>query len=126
MLVRVGLLVEAATHLVLALTVSPVVVFVTMVLFGAHAVVWGTVATTVRQRNVPDALLGRVSSVFFFASTGSAAIGAAAGSLIAQAYGLTAGFWIAAGTIAVLAILTWKPLATVEADASQPSDPSGQ
>lgn len=58
---RVGWLVEAATHLVLAVTTNSLVVFATMTLFGAHAVIWGTVATTVRQRSVPDALLGRVT-----------------------------------------------------------------
>lgn len=113
-LVRVGLPLEAATHLVLAVTTSSAVVFATMTLFGAHAVVWGTVATTVRQRRVPTELLGRVTSVFFFASTGAAAIGAAAGSLIARAYGLTASFWIASPTVVVLAVFAWRPLAAVD------------
>ena len=125
LLVRGGLLVEAATHLVLALTTSPWVVFATMTVFGAHAVTWGTVATTVRQRSVPDALLGRVTSVFMFASLGAAAIGAAAGGLIAFTYGLTASFWIAAVGVTVLAALAWRPLAGV--DEGQPSrrgDPS--
>ena len=115
-LVRVGLPLEAATHLVLAVTVSPAVVFATMTLFGAHAVVWGTVATTLRQRSVPAELLGRVTSVFFFASTGAAAIGAAAGSLIAWAYGLTASFWIASATMALLTVVAWRQLAAVDAD----------
>jgi predicted MFS family arabinose efflux permease len=115
-LVRIGLLIEAATHLVLALTASPLLVFATMTLFGAHAVIWGTVATTVRQRNVPDPLLGRVTSVFLFASLGSAAIGATAGGLVARAYGLTACFWIAAVAISVLTVLVWRPLAEVDND----------
>ena len=45
------------THLVLALTTSPVVALATFVVFGAHELVWGTTATAVRQRAVPDALL---------------------------------------------------------------------
>lgn len=114
-LVRVGLLVEAATHLALAVTTSAAVVFATMTLFGAHAVVWGTVATTVRQRSLPAELLGRVTSVFFFASTGAAALGAAAGSLVARTYGLTAPFWIASAAIALLTIVAWRPLAAVDA-----------
>lgn len=118
-LVRLGLLVEAATHLVLAVTTRPAAVFATMTLFGAHAVVWGTVATTVRQRSVPSELLGRVSSVFFFASTGAAAVGAAAGSLFARAYGLTASFWIAATAVTLLAMIAWRPLAAVDADPTQ-------
>ena len=53
-IMRVGLLIETFTHLVLALTTSPVVALVTMVVFGAHAFVWGTTSTVVRQRAVPD------------------------------------------------------------------------
>lgn len=59
LLVRAGLVVEAATHLVLAVTRSPIVAFVTMAVFGVHAVVWGAASTTVRQRAVPEHLLGR-------------------------------------------------------------------
>ena len=58
-IMRVGLLIETGTHLVLALTTLPAVALATMVVFGAHAFVWGTTSTVVRQRAVPDALLGR-------------------------------------------------------------------
>jgi len=119
LLVRSGLLLEAATHLVLANTSTPWVVFVTMTLFGAHAVISGTVATTVRQRSVPDALLGRVTSVFLFASLGAAALGAAVGGLVADTYGLTACFWAAAVGVTALAILAWRPLGAV--DTGEPS-----
>ena len=81
--------------------------------------VWGTVATTVRQRSVPAELLGRVSSVFFFASTGAAAIGAAAGSLVARIYGLTASFWIASATMTLLTVLAWRQLAAVDDDTNE-------
>ena len=63
-IMRVGLLIETFTHLVLALTTSPVVALATMVVFGAHAFVWGTTSTVVRQRAVPDELLGRVTGVY--------------------------------------------------------------
>jgi predicted MFS family arabinose efflux permease len=57
-IMRGGLLIETFTHLILALTTSPVVALATMVVFGAHAFVWGTTSTVVRQRAVPDELLG--------------------------------------------------------------------
>ena len=63
-IMRVGLLIETATHLVLALTTSAAVALITFVVFGAHAFVWGTTSTVVRQRAVPDALLGRVTGVY--------------------------------------------------------------
>ena len=99
-----------------------------MTLFGAHVVVWGTVAATVRQRSVPAELLGRVTSVFFFASTGAAAIIAATGSLIAWAYGLTASFWIASATMTLLTVIAWRQLAAVDADNNKapPSTADGQ
>jgi len=39
-IMRVGLLIETATHLVLALTTSAVVALATLVIFGAHAFVY--------------------------------------------------------------------------------------
>ena len=95
-LVRAGLVIEAGTHLVLALTQSAAVAYVTMALFGVHAVVWGAVAVTVRQRATPDRLQGRVTSVYLLGSRGGAAVGSVTGGLIGQGFGLTAPFWIAA------------------------------
>jgi len=63
-IMRVGLLIETFTHLTLALTTSAAVALITMVVFGAHATVWGTTSTVVRQRAVPDELLGRVTGVY--------------------------------------------------------------
>ena len=53
-LMRVGLLIETFTHLVLALTTSSQIALGTLVVFGAHAFVWGTTSTVVRQRAVPE------------------------------------------------------------------------
>jgi len=47
-IMRVGLLIETLTHLALALTRSTWVALLVMVVFGAHAFVWGTTSTTVR------------------------------------------------------------------------------
>jgi hypothetical protein len=78
-LVRSGLVIEGGTHLVLALTQSAAVAYVTMALFGVHAVVWGTVAVTVRQRATPDRLQGRVTSIYLLGSLGEAAVGSVTG-----------------------------------------------
>ena len=66
-----------------------------MTLFGIHAVVWGTTSTTVRQRAVPSAYLGRVTSVYMLLNVGGAAIGSILGGLIAQRLGISAPFWFA-------------------------------
>jgi MFS family permease len=122
-LMRAGLLLETLTHLILAVTTSPLVAAATMTLFGIHAVVWGTTSTTVRQRAVPSALLGRVMSVYMLGSIGGSAIGAVVGGSIAQVGGVTAPFWFGFVGSGVLLVLIWRTLAdiahapTAEADA---------
>ncbi len=58
-LMRFGLVIEMATHLSLAITQVPAVAMATLVVFGFHEFMWGTIETVVRQRAVPDSLLGR-------------------------------------------------------------------
>ncbi len=84
-IMRVGLLIETATHLVLALTTVPAVALVTFVVFGAHAFVWGTTATAIRQRATPDALLGRVTGVYHVGVMLGIVIGTPIGGLLAAA-----------------------------------------
>ncbi len=109
-LLRAGLVIETAVHLVLALTRNAWVAGTTMAVFGAHAAVWGVVAVTVRQRLVPDHLRGRVASVYFFLTMGGAALGALAGGLVAKGLGLTAPFWIAAAGNTLLVLAVWRHL----------------
>lgn len=109
-LLRAGLVVETAIHLILAATRSPVVVVVTMTIFGVHAVVWGIVSTTVRQLATPDALMGRVNNVYALASIGGAALGALLGGALAQRFGLTTPFFFAFVGMAIMTVLAWRPL----------------
>ena len=48
-IMRVGLLIETFTHLVLAVTTLPAVALVTLTVFGGHAFVWNTTATAERN-----------------------------------------------------------------------------
>jgi MFS family permease len=109
-LLRAGLVIETAVHLILALTTSPWVVGVTMVVFGVHAVVWGTVSTTARQLATPDVLLGRVNSVYLLASVGGAALGSLLGGVLAQRFGLVAPFATAFVGMVVMTAAAWRPL----------------
>ena len=109
-LMRVGLLLETVTHLILALSTSVVVVGLTMTLFGIHAVVWGTTSTTVRQRAVPTAFMGRVTSVYMLLNVGGGALGSVLGGVIAQRYGIVAPLWFAFVGSAVLLIAIWRTL----------------
>ena len=107
-IMRVGLLIETGTHLSLALTTSPMVALVTMVVFGAHAFVWGTTSNVVRQRAVPNALLGRVGGVYRVAVVGGLVIGAPIGGLLARAFDITAPFWFGFIGSAILVVLLWR------------------
>jgi predicted MFS family arabinose efflux permease len=107
-IMRVGLVIETCTHLVLALTTSPVIAFAMLVVFGAHAFVWGTTSTVVRQRAVPDKLLGRVTGVYRVAIVGGLVVGTPLGGLLARSYGITAPFWFGFVGSALLVAILWR------------------
>jgi MFS family permease len=107
-IMRVGLLIETGTHLSLALTTLPVVALGTMVVFGAHAFVWGTTSTTVRQRAVPDELLGRVGGVYRIAVMAGLVVGTPLGGLLARSFGITAPFWFGFVGSALLVATLWR------------------
>jgi MFS family permease len=107
-IMRVGLMIETGTHLVLALTTSPAVALGTLVVFGAHASVWGTTSTVVRQRAVPDELLGRVGGVYRVAIMGGLVIGTPLGGLLASSFGITAPFWFGFAGSALLVAILWR------------------
>ena len=107
-LMRAGLLIETATHLVFALTTSPIVALATMVVFGAHEVVWWTTSITIRQRAVPDELLGRVGGIYTVGLTGGIVVGTPIGGLLAKSFGITAPFWFGFIGSAALVALLWR------------------
>jgi MFS family permease len=107
-IMRGGLLIETLTHLSLAMTTSLAVALATMVVFGVHEFVWGTTSEVVRQRAVPDALLGRVTGVYRVAVVGGLVIGTPLGGLLAGAYGITAPFWFGFIGSAILVAVLWR------------------
>ena len=107
-LMRGGLLIETATHLIFAITVSPSVALATMVVFGAHEVVWWTTSITIRQRAVPDELMGRVGGIYTVGLTGGLVIGTPIGGLLAKTFGITAPFWFGFVGSALLVIVLWR------------------
>jgi MFS family permease len=106
-IMRTGLIVETLTHLSLALTTSSIVALATLVVFGAHAFVWGTTSEVVRQRAVPDELLGRVTGVYRVANIGGLVVGTPIGGLLARNYGITAPFWFGFIGSALLVAVLW-------------------
>ena len=113
-IMRVGLIIETVTHLVLAVTTSAQVALAMLVVFGAHAFVWGTTSTVVRQRAVPNAILGRVGSVYRIAIMGGIVVGTPIGGLLASTFGITAPFWFAFAGSALLVVVLWRQFAHIE------------
>lgn len=109
-IMRGGLIIETLTHLALALTRWAWFALIIFTIFGAHAFVWGTTSTTVRQRAVPAQFQGRVSSVYLTGVVGGIVIGSALGGLAATAWGITAPFWFAFAGSALILTLIWRSL----------------
>jgi predicted MFS family arabinose efflux permease len=109
-IMRGGLIIETLTHLALALTRWVWFALIVFVIFGAHAFIWGTTSTSVRQRAVPAEFQGRVSSVYLTGAIGGIVIGSAIGGVVASAWGVTAPFWFSfAGSASILAFV-WRSL----------------
>jgi Na+/melibiose symporter-like transporter len=117
-LLRAGLVIEAGTHATLAVTRIPLVAAVVLVVFSVHAMVWGVIVTSLRQRVVPNDLLGRVSSGYALLDLGGAALGSLLGGVLAQLLGVTGPFWIAATAMAGIATAAWRPLRQASVDSA--------
>lgn len=92
-IMRLGLIIETVTHLTLAITTTASVAIGILFVFGMHEAAWGTTASTIRQRAVPDEFQGRVASVYLVGVFGGLVVGAALGGLLAGVWGVTAPFW---------------------------------
>jgi predicted MFS family arabinose efflux permease len=120
---RVGLIIETLTHFALAVTTSPWIASMIFFIFGAHAFIWGTTSTTVRQRAVPTHLQGRVNSVNTICVFGGVVFGSAIGGTLAARAGITAPFWFAFIGSAIFLVLLWRELTQI-AHADEHSHPT--
>ncbi|MFC6016937.1 MFS transporter [Plantactinospora solaniradicis] len=110
-LLRAGLVVEIATHAVLAATREPWLAAAIMALFGVHTMVWGALVMSLRARLVPDELRGRVNSVYSLLDLGGAAVGTLLGGILAAGTdSLTVPFWAAAAGTTLLLLAFWRRL----------------
>jgi predicted MFS family arabinose efflux permease len=119
-IMRVGLIIETSTHLLLATTTTAWVAMATLFVFGVHEFVWGTTATSIRQRAVPTEFQGRVGSVYMVGVFGGLVVGAALGGVIAQRWGVTAPYWYAFVGSAVILAVIWRELGNI-AHAGEPA-----
>lgn len=108
-LVGVGLA-QAGALLAAGLTSSRLLVVAGLLLLGGVSMVWNVVTVSLRQRLVPAALLGRVTSSYRVIGIGAMPVGAALAGVLARGYGLhmpylASGLLLAAATLACLPLL---------------------
>jgi MFS family permease len=115
-IMRGGLIIETLTHLALALTRWAWFALAVFVIFGAHAFIWGTTSTSVRQRAVPTEFQGRVGSVYLTGVVGGLVAGTALGGAVASVWGVTAPFWFGFAGSAVILALIWRSLLQIAHD----------
>lgn len=117
---RVSLVLVGVVPLAIGVSGDVAVYLVAQALYGFAAVTWNVITISLRQRLVPDELLGRVNSVFRFLGWGAMPLGALVGGLTASAFGLRAPWFAAAALMAVavaLALRVVTPAAVADADA---------
>ncbi|WP_410580873.1 MFS transporter [Amycolatopsis sp. lyj-108] len=121
---RIGLLIEAGTHLVLATSTSAPVVGVTLFLFGVHGALWGIVGSSLRQRLTPPDMLGRVGSTSLFIIAGGNCVGALLGGAVASKFGLTTPYWAGFVVAVIVSALTWRVFDRAVVSAAYAQEPA--
>jgi MFS family permease len=109
---------SAITVTVPGLAANAWIVGVAFAVWGFGIMLWNVVTVSLRQRIVPDALLGRVNATYRLLAWGTQPIGAVLGGLIGEAFGLRAVFLlgglVTAGLLVARAIVTDAAIAAAE------------
>jgi len=134
-LLSVAVAISAASTAIPGLTPNPWVVGAAFALAGFGSVMWNVVTVSLRQRIVPDALLGRVNASYRLLAWGTQPVGSLRGGILAQAFGLQVKFVLAGVSTLVLLPLfltivtdrtidAAEPAGTAEAPAPKPAAPA--
>ena len=99
-----SVLVMAVGLAVPAFTTNPFIIGGFYALSGLFIVVWNVITVSLRQRIVPDRLLGRVNAGYRLFAWGTQPIGALLGGLVGELFGLPAVFLLA-GAIGLTLLL---------------------
>ena len=125
-LLALAVVVMAATMAVPGLTANPWVVGAAFAISGMAVVMWNVVTVSLRQRIVPDRLLGRLNASYRLLAWGSQPLGALLGGIAGEALGLRAVFIIAGvGTgflVIATRILTEEAIAAAEQEGRAEQD----
>ncbi len=114
--------VSAASLAVPAFTANVYLIAPAWIVSGLFVVVWNVITVSLRQRIIPDHLLGRVNSAYRLFAWGSQPIGALLGGLIGELFGLPAVFLLAG--IVTMTLVAARTVITEEALVAAEAEPS--
>ncbi|MFJ5934449.1 MFS transporter [Streptomyces sp. NPDC093071] len=121
-LILVTNLLSAGSTVGMGLAISPAATVAFMALDGFAVLIQTVQVVTLRQRIVPNELMGRVTAAYRSVAVGAFTVGGVAGGLVAKFFGIPAAFY-AGGTamaltaLAVLPVLNNRRLAQVRKEA---------
>lgn len=118
-LLFISVVVTAISFAVPAFTASALVIGPVFVISGMFVVIWNIITVSLRQRIVPNHLLGRVNSAYRLFAWGTQPVGALLGGVIGELLGLQAVFvmggLLALTLLATRAVITENALREAEA-----------
>lgn len=130
-LLKTAVLITSLMALIQGLVANSVVFWLTEVISGVALIVWNVITVSLRQRIIPDAMLGRVNSVYRFFGWGAISLGTVAGGTLAALLGTVVshewalrGVFLAEGVcgalcfVAVLAFVSTRRIREAEAEAA--------
>lgn len=104
----VGIVMASLSYALMGGSSNPFVVGVGAAVLSWPITSWNVITVSLRQRLIPDRLLGRVNSAYRLLAWGTIPLGAALGGLLGKVYDLRAPFFVASVVHAVLALLALK------------------
>jgi MFS family permease len=90
---------------------------------GAVNVIWNVITVSLRQRIVPDHLLGRVNASYRLLAWGTMPFGAGLGGLLGETIGLRGVFWVSAGISALCLPVLLSAVSDEAIASAEASDP---
>ena len=108
--VVIALGVAGVANLAIALTGEWLLAAVMMAAVSFGGGLWNVVTNSLRQRLVPDRLLGRVQSTHRVLAWGAIPLGTLAGGILAKTLSLQAPFFLAAGALLLVAVAAARSL----------------
>lgn len=108
-----GVVALALSFAVPAFTAEVVPIGLSFVVSGLLVVVWNVITVSLRQRIVPDRLLGRVNAAYRLFAWGTQPLGALVGGVVGELWGVQAAFVTSA--VLILALLVARIVITEDA-----------